>query len=178
MKVAFFSGAIICLLSSLSQEKTSVSTSLAERLIYKWKIGMLAMGELRIIYLFIVVLLVLLLFRKIQAKAFFRQNVHLFIAILITLAIVFYSGIPNNIRTAYMAELGALLLLLRMFTYIHLNHRIRKIILSLLIAALLVYTVPLVYYSHISFGRDSMGGVSSAGGSVSRCGSFVSRFGS
>lgn len=151
MKVAFFTGAMICMLSSLSQEKTSASASIAERLIYKWKIGMLTMGELRMIYIFIVVLLVLLILRKIHVKAFFRQNAPLFIAILVTFAIVFYSGIPNNTRTAYMAELGALLLLLRMFTYIHLNHRIRKIILSFLITALLVYTVPLVYYSHINY---------------------------
>lgn len=151
MKVSFFAGAFVCMLFSLRQEQNWGSGSLTDKFIFKWMIGMQIMHELYLIYLFIILFVILAVFRKVHACQFVRGNFPLLVAMVITLFIVFYAGIPDNVRPAYDLELCSLILILRMLSGFHLEKRPKRILTSLLMLILAGYTIPVYYYSYVNY---------------------------
>lgn len=151
MKVSFFAGAFVCMLFSLHQEQYLSNGSLAEKLIFKWMIGMQTMQELYLIYLFFIFFLILAVIRKIRVRQFVCDNFPLLVAMVITLFIVFYSGIADNARPAYCLEFCSLILILRMLSGIHLEKRPKRILISLLMVVLAAYTIPVCYYSFVNY---------------------------
>ena len=69
----------------------------------------------------------------------------------ITLFIVFYAGIPDNVRPAYDLELCSLILILRMLSGFHVEKRPKRILTSLLMLILAAYTIPVCYYSYVNY---------------------------
>lgn len=151
MKVAFFAGGFVCMLFSLRQEHNLGSGSLYDRFIFKWIIGMQSMQELYLFYLFIVLFAIFLVFRKVHLCQFVRGNFPLLVAMAITLFIVFYAGIPDNVRPAYDLEFCSLILILRMLSGIHLEKSPKKVLASMLMIVLAAYTIPVVYYSYVNY---------------------------
>lgn len=151
MKVAFFAGAFVCMLFSLQQEQYLKNGSLADKFIFKWMIGMQTMQELYLIYLFIILFLILAVIRKIRVREFVCDNFPLLVAMMITLFIVFYSGIAGNVRPAYSLEFCSLILILRMLSGFHLEKRPKRILTSLLMLILAAYTIPVCYYSYVNY---------------------------
>lgn len=151
MKVAFFAGAFVCMLSAFHQEQNLGSGSLTERFIFKWIIGMQIMHELYLIYLFIAIFLILAILRKVHVRQFVRGNFPLLIAMVITLFIVFYAGIPDNVRPAYNLEFCSLILILRILDGIHWKKRLKKTLIPLQMVLLVAYAIPVVYYSYVNY---------------------------
>ena len=151
MKVAFFAGAFVCMLFSLQQEQYLKNGSLADKFIFKWMIGMQVMQELYLVYLFVILFLILAVIRKIRVREFVCDNFPLLVAMTITLFIVFYSGIAENVRPAYSLEFCSLILILRMLSGFHLEKRPKRILISLLMVVLAAYTIPVGYYSYVNF---------------------------
>lgn len=151
MKVSFFAGAFVCMLFSLRQEQNLGSGSLTNKFIFKWMIGMQVMHELYLIYLFVILFLILAVIRKIHIRKFVFDNFPLLVAMVITLFIVFYAGIPDNVRPAYNLEFCSLVLILRMLSGIHLERVPKQIFVSLVMIILAVYTIPVCYYSYVNY---------------------------
>lgn len=151
MKVAFFAGAFVCMLFSLQQEQYLKNGSLADKFIFKWMIGMQVMQELYLVYLFVILFLILAVIRKIHVHQFVCDNFPLLVAMMITLFIVFYSGIAGNVRPAYSLEFCSLILILRMLSGFHLEKRPKRILTSLLMLILAAYTIPVCYYSYVNY---------------------------
>ena len=148
MLVAFTVGAFICGLFTVHR---AVHDDLDLQEMIDMRINQWTdiVGSLHLFYIVLVIVLVGLFFNRKQVIAVIRSNMEWVIVILTTLAVVFLAGIWYK-RTAYMIEIGSLILTLRLLFSFKIKQRLISFATGTLAVLLVAFWGYLLYWSEIN----------------------------
>gem|GEM_PF-665862 len=148
--LVFTAGALLCMVPSLQEGQSGDSLVLSDIISHKLSVGLDVMTEMRLVYIFIVLLIVAWARKRIQLKSFVKENSVLLTAIFVTVGIVLYVGVENNCRTGYMMEFSSLILILKLLPRFPLVQRWKHAATVVALIAIAGIMVPVVWYSGVN----------------------------
>lgn len=125
MAVFFLAGAVVCTPGALHRSRLSAGLSgdfFQSEFLILWNV----FTQLRLFYVFLLLLAGALLLRKVSFRRFLSGNFVWIVSVFLTIAVIMYAQMEDNLRMLYLMEMSSLIMSLRLLEQIGIKKGVRQ----------------------------------------------------